>query len=101
MRSTRPDATVALERGQEQPGRHHQTRRHLLAHPADPGRQVSRDDRAPTIGQDLDLGGGAQGTGWQKAVVALANKNARILWAVMTRGIAFDPDHLNVKPMAA
>jgi transposase len=23
--------------------------------------------------------------GWQKAVVALANKNARILWAVMTR----------------
>jgi len=22
--------------------------------------------------------------GWQKAVVALANKNARILWAVMT-----------------
>jgi len=25
-------------------------------------------------------------SGWQKAVVALANKNARILWAVMTRG---------------
>ncbi|RCW71814.1 hypothetical protein DES41_104634 [Pseudorhodoferax soli] len=23
--------------------------------------------------------------GWQKAVVALANKNARILWAVLTR----------------
>ena len=29
-------------------------------------------------------------SGWQKAVVALANKNARILWAVMTRGAAFD-----------
>ena len=27
-------------------------------------------------------------SGWQKAVVALANKNARILWAVMTRGEA-------------
>jgi transposase len=37
-------------------------------------------------------------SGWQKAVVALANKNARILWAVMTRGEAFDPDHLSVKP---
>ncbi len=37
-------------------------------------------------------------SGWQKAVVALANKNARILWAVMTRGVAFDADHLSVKP---
>jgi transposase len=37
-------------------------------------------------------------SGWQKAVVALANKNARILWAVMTRGDAFDPNHLSVKP---
>ena len=36
--------------------------------------------------------------GWQKAAVALANKNARILWAVMTRGEAFDADHLSVKP---
>ena len=40
-------------------------------------------------------------SGWQKAVVALANKNARILWAVMTRGEAFDANHLSVKPLAA
>ena len=40
-------------------------------------------------------------SGWQKAVVALANKNARILWAVMTRGEAFDANHLSVKPGAA
>ncbi len=39
-------------------------------------------------------------SGWQKAVVALANKNARILWAVMTRGEAFDANHLSVKPAA-
>jgi len=39
-------------------------------------------------------------SGWQKAVVALANKNARILWAVMTRGDVFDPNHLSVKPTA-
>ena len=37
-------------------------------------------------------------SGWQKAVVALANKNARILWAVMTKGKAFDARHVSVKP---
>jgi len=36
--------------------------------------------------------------GWQKAVVALANKNARILWAVLAKGRSFDPDHVPVKP---
>ena len=38
--------------------------------------------------------------GWQKAVVALANKNARILWAVLTRGVAFNPDHIPEPPAA-
>lgn len=37
-------------------------------------------------------------SGWQKAAVALANKNARILWAVMARGKPFDARHANVKP---
>jgi len=37
-------------------------------------------------------------SGWQKAVVALANKNARILWAVMTRGEQFDAHHVSLKP---
>jgi hypothetical protein len=36
--------------------------------------------------------------GWQRAVVALANKNARILWAVLARGRSFDPNHVSVKP---
>jgi transposase len=35
--------------------------------------------------------------GWQKAAVALANKNARILWAVMTKGEAFDARHVSAK----
>ena len=39
-------------------------------------------------------------TSWQKAVVALANKNARILWAVLTRDAAFDPDHVPPVPAA-
>jgi transposase len=38
--------------------------------------------------------------GWQKAVVALANKNARIVWAVLTRGAVFDADHLPPIPAA-
>ena len=38
--------------------------------------------------------------GWQKTVVALANKNARILWAVLTRDAAFDPDHVPEPPPA-
>ena len=36
--------------------------------------------------------------GWQKAVVALANKNARIVWAVLAKGRVFDPNHVPVKP---
>ena len=38
--------------------------------------------------------------GWQKACVAMANKNARILWAVMTRVEGFDAKHVSVKPHA-
>ena len=36
--------------------------------------------------------------GWQKACVAMANKNTRILWAVMTREQGFDAQHVSVKP---
>ena len=38
--------------------------------------------------------------GWQKACVAMANKNARILWAVMTREDSFDSKHVSAKPQA-
>jgi transposase len=38
--------------------------------------------------------------GWQKAVVALANKNARILWAVMTKGERYNAHHVSVHPTA-
>jgi transposase len=38
--------------------------------------------------------------GWQKACVAMANKNARILWAVMTRDQGFNPKHVSEKPQA-
>lgn len=39
-------------------------------------------------------------SGWQKAVVALANKNARMLWAVLVRGRPFDARHVSAKPSA-
>lgn len=38
--------------------------------------------------------------GWQKTVVALANKNARILWAMLTRGTTFNPNHIPETPAA-
>ena len=36
--------------------------------------------------------------GWQKTLVAVANKNARILWAVLAKGRAFDANHVSVNP---
>lgn len=36
--------------------------------------------------------------GWQKAAVALANKNARIVWAILTRGECFDAEHVPESP---
>jgi transposase len=35
--------------------------------------------------------------GWRKACIAMANKNARILWAVMTREDGFDRHHISLK----
>ncbi len=38
--------------------------------------------------------------GWQKACVAMANKNARIVSAVMKREAGYGPHHVSVKPPA-
>ena len=54
-----------------------------------------RDDPNSRWAQQL-----AARVGWQKACVAMANKNARILWAVMTREEGFDAQHVSVKPQA-
>jgi len=40
-----------------------------------------------------------QRVGWQKAVATLAHKNARILWAVLTRDDRFDPNHVPEAPL--
>jgi transposase len=42
-----------------------------------------------------------QRIGWQKTLVAVANKNARILWAVLAKGRDYDPLHMPAKPFAA
>jgi transposase len=39
--------------------------------------------------------------GWQKTLVAVANKNARILWAVLAKGRNFDANHVSVHPQGA
>lgn len=56
---------------------------------------AKRDDRTSQWLQALVLR-----VGWQKACVAMANKNARILWAVMTRELPFEPGHVSEKPPA-
>jgi transposase len=39
--------------------------------------------------------------GWQKTLVAVANKNARVLWAMLARGKSFDASYLPQRPHAA
>lgn len=39
-----------------------------------------------------------QRIGWQRAAVALAAKNARILWAMLAREQAFVANHVSIKP---
>jgi len=38
-------------------------------------------------------------SGWQVAAVALANKNARILWAILAKGTPYDARHVSVMPI--
>ncbi|NDY94055.1 IS110 family transposase [Ideonella sp. TBM-1] len=39
--------------------------------------------------------------GWQKALVALAHKNARILWALLTSGELYRAEHVSTPPHAS
>lgn len=38
--------------------------------------------------------------GGRSATVSLANKHARILWAVMSKGVDFDPSHVSRRSSA-
>jgi transposase len=101
-RLDRPGAAPALQRRQEPPGRHLPKRgdtylRSLLIQGAKSAVMTAHKRSDPISQWAVAL---RQRVGWQKAAVALANKNARILWAVMTKGEAFDAHHLSVKPNA-
>jgi len=39
--------------------------------------------------------------GWYRTLVAVANKHARILWAILTKGERFDPSYVPTRPGAA
>jgi transposase len=57
---------------------------------------MSADKRSDPISQwVLEL---RERTGWQKAAVALANKHARIVWAMLVRRKAFDASHVSMMP---
>ncbi|MBL8329895.1 MAG: hypothetical protein JNJ71_13700 [Rubrivivax sp.] len=43
----------------------------------------------------------ARSRNWQKAVIALANKHARIVSAMLVRGKSFDARHVSQWPEAA
>ena len=88
---------------QEQPGGHLPERgnnylRSLLIQGAKPAVMSAHKRSDPTSQWAATL---RERAGWQKAAVALANKNAHILWAVMTEAEAFDPRHVSVKPGAS
>ena len=42
-----------------------------------------------------------QRVGWQRTLVAIANKNARIIWAVLVRGKPFDAHHVSTRAAPA
>ena len=52
----------------------------------------------PAFGGDPDVDFMKQMRGHHQAAVAMANKNVRILWAMMTKGCRFDAQHVSVKP---
>ena len=98
----RPGAVATFQRRQEQLGRHLPKRgdnylRSLLIQGAKSA-VITAHKRSDPI--SLWVTALRERAGWQKAAVALANKNARILWAVMTKGDAFDSRHVSVKPGA-
>jgi transposase len=70
-----------------------------LANPADPGGALGGIHRPPAQRRlSRWLLALRERRGWQKAAVALANKNARIVWAILTRGECFDADHVPEVP---
>ena len=79
---------------------HHAKRRYLPAQPAGARRQVgTAHKRSEAISRwALAL---RERPGWQVAAVAMANKNARILWAVMTKGQRYDANHVSITSLAA
>ena len=89
-------AASELQWRQGQPRSHHQTQRRLPAHPLIQGARsavMSAHKRTDRISQWLVQF--LARVGWQKAAVALANKNARILWAVLTKDVRFNADHVS------
>ena len=87
----RAGATPGHDRRETPVGWHHQTRQQISAQAAHPRRPIRP---AVLAASATPLGGWLQGLlkrmHKNAAVVALANKLARIVWAVLRRGAAFD-----------
>jgi transposase len=83
--------------GQNPAGPHHQARRHLPARLAHPGRALglqvalTKEPLRRTRLQSWIVQLHAR-VGYHKTLVAIANKHARMIWAILAKGEAYDPD---------
>ncbi len=80
-------------------GPNHQTRRSIPENPSRARRTYSAHERhqstrknQPVVTQLIAR------RGFNKACIAMAAKNARIIWAVLARGQAYRPDHMVTMP---
>src|SRR5207253_4103295 len=98
LRLPGPSARAHWHGGQDPHGPHHQTRRRVPAHAALHGARavIAQSKNKPQWLQELLLRRPPN-----VAAVALANKMARIAWAMVAHGRDYDADWISVKPCRA
>lgn len=69
----------------------------MLGPPQKPGQGYGAKSAARTARKLDQYRGGicSSGSAWLEERVALANKNARILWAMLTKDVRFNADHVS------
>src|SRR5437762_1452566 len=92
-------AAAAQHRRQDAPGTHHPARRCVSAHTIDPRRQErvagGSTQAGTTTAPIAALDHRSVRPDWlHKTLVAIANKHARIIWALLVKGEDFDVQRL-------
>ncbi len=71
---------------------------HYALYPDQKHRATGRALHAPHPGRTDSCPHPRARRGFKKACIAMAAKNARIIWAVLARGVAYRPDHIVTMP---